>query len=240
MAPFISIIIPNRNGEATIGLCLETAFASKYQSFEVIVVDDHSTDGSVGVIEEFPCKLVRLDRQSGVSAARNAGAKQGRGDLLFFTDADCLLEEDALAVAAETFLAHGAGVVIGGTYTKKPRDKDFFSYFQSIFINYSESKKADSPDYLAAHAMIIAAETFHENQGFQENFLPVAEDVEFSHRLRRAGCRLLINPRIWSGTSSDFPSTGRCAMPPPNPSIGPSIQSGTEIYLRIQARHRLS
>lgn len=196
MAPFISVIIPNRNGEATIGLCLEAAFASDYEPFEVIVVDDHSEDGSVEVIERFPCRLVRLDRHRGASAARNAGAARSRGEVLFFTDADCLLEKRSLAVAARAFQSFGPGVVIGGTYTRQPYDRDFFSRFQSIFVNYSECKNAQDADYAAAHAMVIAAETFRSGGGFPENFLPVAEDVEFSHRLRRAGYRIVVDPGL--------------------------------------------
>ncbi len=71
---FISVVIPNRNGAATVGQCLEAAFASDYGRFEVVVVDDASEDASVEIIRAFPCRLVRLDRHGGVSRARNAGA----------------------------------------------------------------------------------------------------------------------------------------------------------------------
>jgi len=196
MAPLISIIIPNRNGAATIGLCLEAVFASAYESFEVIVVDDCSADESVEVIERFPCTLIRLDRHSGASAARNAGAAHARGELLFFTDADCLPEKNALAIASESFLRLAPGVVVGGTYTTDPYDADFFSRFQSVFVNYSETRHIEDADYAAAHAMVIAADAFRRSGGFTEDFLPVAEDVEFSHRLRRTGYRIVIEPRL--------------------------------------------
>ncbi len=196
MAPFISIIIPNRNGEATIGLCLEAAFASDYERFEVIVVDDCSGDESAEAIGRFPCTLIRLDRHRGAAAARNAGAARSNGEVLFFTDADCLVEKDALAIAARALASHGPNVVVGGTYTPVPLDDDFFSRFQSVFVNYSETRHADAADYAAAHAMAIAAGDFRRNRGFTEDFLPVAEDVEFSHRLRRAGLRIVIDPRL--------------------------------------------
>lgn len=196
MASFISVIIPNRNGEATIGRCLEAAFASRYESFEVIVVDDYSQDRSVAEIERFPCTLICLGRHTGASAARNAGAAQARGEILFFTDADCLVEENALAVASESFRRHGPGVVVGGTYTPHPDDTDFFSRFQSVFINHSETRHAADADYAATHAMVIATDEFQRSGGFTEGFLPVAEDVEFSHRLRRAGYRIVIEPRL--------------------------------------------
>jgi len=196
MAPLISIVIPNRNGAKTVGLCLEATFASAYESFEVIVVDDDSDDGSVAIIENFPCRLIRMDRHRGASAARNAGAAQARGELLLFTDADCLPEREALTVAAEAISRHGPGVVVGGTYTPRPYDGDFFSRFQSVFVNHSETRHAEDADYAAGHAMVIGAVDFRRIGGFAEDFLPLAEDVEFSHRLRRAGYRIVIEPRL--------------------------------------------
>ncbi len=196
MASFVSIIIPNYNGGATIGKCLEAVFACKYKDFEVIVVDDCSRDNSLDVIKKFPCKLVRLDRHSGASKARNMGVAHSSGNVLFFTDADCLLTEDALAIADRTLSLEGPNTLIGGTYTCMPYDNGFFSLFQSIFVNYSETRQAANPDYIATHAMIIDAQNFRKNKGFAENFLPILEDVEFSHRLRRAGHRLVMNPDI--------------------------------------------
>ncbi|MBI5629086.1 MAG: glycosyltransferase family 2 protein, partial [Candidatus Rokubacteria bacterium] len=58
MARFISVIIPNRNGAATIETCLEAVFSSRYEPFEVIVVDDASEDGSAGIASRFPSRLL--------------------------------------------------------------------------------------------------------------------------------------------------------------------------------------
>ncbi len=88
------------------------------------------------------------------------------------------------------------GVVIGGTYTRLPYDKDFFSTFQSVFIHYSETKNKENPDYIAAHTMIIDNQTFRKSGGFPEDFFPIIEDVEFSHRMQRSGCKLIMNPEI--------------------------------------------
>ncbi len=196
MNPLISIIIPNRNGSATIGKCLEAVYSGGYGRCEVIVVDDCSDDDSVAVIRKFPCRLIRLGRHAGASRARNAGAKAGRGKILFFTDADCLLMPGTLSLVEKTLARQGPGAVIGGTYTNEPYDADFFSRFQSAFIRYSETKRPENPDYIASHAMAMHAETFKKSGGFPGDFLPIIEDVEFSHRLRRAGRRLLVNPEI--------------------------------------------
>lgn len=196
MAIKISIIIPNRNGEATIGECLKAAFSSKYDEFEVIVVDDCSTDDSLELIRQFPCQCLQLTTHSGASMARNVGAQHSSGDILFFTDADCLLKEDNLTMAVELFSSAGSNIVLGGTYTPLPVDDNFVSQFQSVFIHYSETRYAEEPDYLATHALIISKQDFMKSRMFAENYLPILEDVEFSHRIRRMGYRLIMNPMI--------------------------------------------
>ncbi|HDH53654.1 MAG TPA: glycosyltransferase [Nitrospirae bacterium] len=204
MEKYISIIIPSYNKAVTIGKCLNAVFSSDYKNFEVIVVDDCSEDNSVEIIKRFPCKLIRLGVRSGTSRARNTGARESSGDIIFFTDADCLLQKDTLSIVNRMSAATGPDVVIGGTYTRMPYDKRFVSIFQSVFINYSETRKVENPDYIAAHAMIIDAETFRKNRGFPEEFLPIIEDVEFSHRLRRRGYKLLMNPEIQVQHIFDF------------------------------------
>ncbi len=196
MEKFISIIIPNYNGSTTIGKCLEAAFSSAYGNFEIVVVDDCSSDNSVEIIKRFPCRLVELKIHSGASKARNMGVLHCRGELIFFTDADCLLSLDSLSAANRAIAEAGPGAIIGGTYTRIPYDNDFFSTFQSVFIHYSEIKKSGRPDYIATHAMVMTTEAFGKAGGFREDFLPILEDVEFSHRLRRAGCRLMMDPEI--------------------------------------------
>jgi glycosyltransferase involved in cell wall biosynthesis len=194
----ISIVIPNRNGAATLEACLAAACASRYGRFEVVVVDDHSDDGSVDVIRRFPCRLVRLEAHAGVSKARNAGARAASGELLLFTDSDCLLGPDALAAVAAACGARD-DLVVGGTYTPVPADEDFFSRFQSASIHYVETKRR-APDYVAAHAMAMDARLFRRSGGFVERsfigVVPSVEDIELSHRLRRAGCELAMCPGL--------------------------------------------
>lgn len=192
----ISVVIPNYNNASTIGKCLEAAFSSVYNNFEVVVVDDNSNDNSVEIIKRFPCKLIEFREHRGASCARNTGALNSKGDFIFFTDSDCLLNTDTLSIINETLSITDPDVIVGGTYTKMPYDEGFFNLFQSLFVNYSETKKAETPDYLAAHAMVINTLTFRKYNGFPEEFLPIIEDVEFTHRLKREGCKLIVNPEI--------------------------------------------
>lgn len=192
----ITVIIPNRNGSATIARCLEAVFSSSYRTFDVVVVDDGSEDDSIMKIEGFPCRLIRLEEHSGAAHARNIGAQNSSGEILFFTDADCLVNEDTLALINRALQEEGPDVLVGGTYSPVPADPGFFSRFQSIFINYAETKHAENPDYLATHALAVRAGTFKKIGGFREEFMPILEDVEFSHRARRAGHRLIMKPDV--------------------------------------------
>jgi GT2 family glycosyltransferase len=190
----ISVIIPNRNGTSTISKCLEAALRSACRDFEVVVSDDCSTDGSVEIIKEYPVKLVRLNEHSGAAAARNAGARAARGEVLFFIDSDCIMQPDTIEIASKAFHAH-PDKVSGGTYTPIAHDRGFFGTFQSLFVNYSETK-TPRPDYVATHAMVISKRLFDESSGFDEEFMPILEDVEFSHRLRRKGVELRMQPAL--------------------------------------------
>jgi GT2 family glycosyltransferase len=151
---------------------------------------------------------VRLGRNRGAGAARNAGASVARGEILFFTDADCVLGPQTLERAAAALGAAGPRAVIGGTYETRPFDPGFFPAFQAVFVNHHETRRLDAPDYVATHAMAILTTDFRATGGFDEHFLPILEDVEFCHRLRRAGYRLRMDPRVLVRHDFGFGLTG--------------------------------
>ena len=196
MVAQISVIIPNYNGEKTLDLCLAAATSINDEAVEIIVVDDCSDDRSRDIIRRFPCTLIEASPRAGASRARNLGAQQANGEILFFTDADCLLQENTLSQLRIMLSSADSNTVIGGTYTPQPYDPIFFSRFQSVFINYNETRNPPRPDYIATHAMAINTDLFHRSGGFAENLWPILEDVEYSHRLRRSGVTLVMQPTI--------------------------------------------
>ena len=192
----ISIVIPVRDGARTLDACLAAACTEAGTRDEVIVVDDGSGDGSAAIAARHPCRLLRLPAPRGAAAARNAGAGAARGEVLFFIDADCVLPPGTIGRVAAALERSGPRAIVGGTYDRRPFDAGFFPAFQAVFVNYHETRRADDPDYVATHAMSMRTADFLESGGFDESFLPILEDVEFSHRVRRAGYRLRIDPAI--------------------------------------------
>ena len=115
-----SIIMPVYNAEKVLPVSLESIRAQRYRDFELVFVEDGSTDGSVGVLEafaaqaDFPCHIVSQPQNGGVAAARNRGLAAACGEYLAFVDADDRIEPEALEEAVRAIEASGGNVDIVG------------------------------------------------------------------------------------------------------------------------------
>jgi glycosyltransferase involved in cell wall biosynthesis len=96
--PLVSVIIPVYNGERYVGAALDSVLAQEYAPFEIIVVDDGSTDGSAAAVKS--CKEARYlyQRNQGVAVARNSGISAGRGEYVAFLDQDDLWVPEKLRI----------------------------------------------------------------------------------------------------------------------------------------------
>jgi glycosyltransferase involved in cell wall biosynthesis len=183
-----SLVIPARNASATLSLTL-TALAAQREppSFEVIVVDDGSTDDTRTVAQSFgdklPLRLLDTRGGEGPGAARNLGAAEARGDVLVFVDADCEPEPEWLMriVAA----ARGAELVQGKVLPPDGAVVGPFDRFIAVVSEYGLYQTAN----LAIHR-----DLFEHLGGFEQIVMPkrskeLGEDAWLAWRARRAGAR---------------------------------------------------
>lgn len=89
----VSIVIPAYNEQKNIEACLETILNQSYNNYEVIVVDDGSTDKTIEIVQKYPVKLIKQSHQ-GPAKARNLGAKEAKGEILVFMDSDMTFEKN--------------------------------------------------------------------------------------------------------------------------------------------------
>lgn len=122
VSPRFSIIVPIYNVEPYVSMTLRSLQSQTFTDFEVIAVDDGSTDGSGAVLDYYAASdsRIRVIRQknSGVSAARNAGLENARGEWVMFVDGDDALRCDALQLLSDCILRHPSVDMIGFGYDK--------------------------------------------------------------------------------------------------------------------------
>src|SRR3989304_1287396 len=180
----ISVIIALYNAEKVIGRCLEYVYASLYEDYEVIVVDDSSTDKSYEVAKKFPCKLIRYDKNAGPAHARNVGVEHSRGGILFFIDSDTELDSRALGLINETFEDEKGIVAIVGLPRKKSLSKGLAPEYNALKNHYTLALANKYSDYFSSQVGAVRRETFLAVGGFNTRFKGAdIEDIEFGMRL---------------------------------------------------------
>ena len=122
----ISVIIPTYNDSLNLEACLDAVFSSQFKDFEVLVVDDASEDDTKEIASRFPCRYIRLVANRGPAAARNAGARYSKAELLFFVDSNVVIKEDTLAKVANAY-DDPEIMVYQGLASKKSLKKGFGS-----------------------------------------------------------------------------------------------------------------
>ncbi|MGB6067203.1 MAG: mycofactocin biosynthesis glycosyltransferase MftF [Desulfomonilaceae bacterium] len=197
--PSVSIVVAAYNRSDEIGSCIESLMSLNYPrlKYEVIVVDDASEDDTCSVVSRYDVKLIRLDRNQGQSAARNAGVTEARGEIIAFIDSDCIAEPGWLRELVPYF-QDSRNALVGGYVATYYRD--------SVLDRYEEVKSPlnmgrdtligtgeESDFYVPTCNMLVRRDVFLRAGGLNES-LRVGEDVDFCWKLKEKGCRLVYAP----------------------------------------------
>ncbi|MGA9980724.1 MAG: glycosyltransferase [Candidatus Sulfotelmatobacter sp.] len=201
-APVVSVIVPARNEEASLGACLQSLVAQTGVDFEIIVVDDNSTDRTREIATSFPNVSVieAAPLPSGWTGKNNAvvtGARQARGQWLLFTDADTVHLPGSLARALKEARENNADLL---SYSPEQTVPTFWEkavmpvIFADLASRYRPSE-VSNPQSPAAAAngqyLLITREAYDAIGGHATVAADLLEDVALARVVKRSGRKLL-------------------------------------------------
>ncbi len=185
----VSIIIPAYNSARTLPACLEACRAQDYPDIEIIVVDDGSTDDTAVIAEATPGVQVLSQKNQGPAVARNHGARVARGEILAYTDSDCVPRPDwirHLVAAFETGV-----VAVGGTYDIINAHARLARVVQAE-IAARHARFGQEVDFLGSFNVAYRKEAFDAVGGFEESYRWASgEDNDLAYKLQHAQGRIL-------------------------------------------------
>ncbi|MCB8946199.1 MAG: glycosyltransferase family 2 protein [Ardenticatenaceae bacterium] len=245
-APFFSIIIPVYNGGSLLEICLRSIHNSEFTDWELIVVDDASSDDSVDVAQRWGAQVLVMNGRSGPAAARNKGAEGAHGRYLFFTDSDCQLHPHTLSRAAQILQANPRLDALIGSYDDEPFAPNFISQYKNLFHHYIHQTSSEAAQTFWTGCGAIQRERFWQLGGFNAKRYPrpAIEDIELGYRLMGANGRIQLAKEVqikhlktWTFTTLLQSDIGDRAVP-----WAILLQQRNDIpaNLNLQRHHRLS
>ncbi len=192
----ISIVIPFKNSRETIEKTLKSIYSSSVLPFEVIAVNDHSTDGSEKIVGLFPCILISNDKNYGVSSARNLGASVALGEILFFIDSDIVLKRDTIENLIRFYTENNIDGCVG-VLGQDIEFHDFFSQYKNLWMRYTYLLlEGKYPPFYSSVAS-IKREVFKASGGFMAKYRkPGVEDTVFGNHLLRSGYKIALAKEV--------------------------------------------
>lgn len=207
----VSFIIVSYNTKDLLRDCLLSVQKHTKIPHEIIVVDNDSKDDSVKMIKkEFPkAKLIKNTENAGFAKAVNRGAKEAKGEFLFFLNSDAELNNDAAAELAETMESDKKNGVVGGLLknTDGSVQRSFSKYYDLVPAALllfggdrvellGRTEKAQEVDWVSGGCMMVRADVFHQVNGFDEEYFMYLEDMDLCRRIHDTGYMIIFDPSV--------------------------------------------
>ncbi|MGD2147296.1 MAG: glycosyltransferase [Anaerolineae bacterium] len=192
--PTVTVVVPAYNAESTIAECIHSLLVLDYpqDQRELIVVDNASTDATAQVLEQLGGRIVALtESKRGPSAARNRGVRAATGEVVAFTDSDCVVDRDWLRRIMPRLTDETVGVVGGRILARHPHN-EIEAYGEQI---HSQDKAINGsiPPYVISMNWASRRSLFR-HVGLFDEALNRGQDVDLSWRILRHGYRLVYEP----------------------------------------------
>jgi glycosyltransferase involved in cell wall biosynthesis len=182
----ISVVIPTYNSDQTIAPLLESILMQNLLPGEIIVVDDFSKDETIRIVERYPVKLNKQEKNGGAAKARNIGIKEAKGEIILFLDSDTYLVSNVIQAIIDGFNNRGNVYAQNGFCNSEPLNKGCFPLYKGIVEN---SWIDDIPDWddssrcINARIGAFTKSSLLDVGGFDEDYSGACvEDHEFGIR----------------------------------------------------------
>ena len=197
--PLVSLIIPAHNAEGFLAECLESILSQTYQTIEIIVVDDGSTDKTAEIAHKYQARIryFHQNASGGPAAPRNVGLAHSHGDYLCFFDSDDLMVQDCLSKQVDFFERHPDVGMVFCNYINFEKDQFYKTpHFQSCpelwhTLNNKEEMILQNPCRILAKenfgimgTLMIRRSMLQYEKEFNEN-LTASVDFYFYYKLAR-------------------------------------------------------
>jgi GT2 family glycosyltransferase len=196
--PSVSVIVPAYNSSRELRECLSALSRSVPPPLEIIVVDDASTDDTSSVATEHGAIVLRLARNAGPAAARNAGGRAAQGDIVLFVDSDVVVAPEAIRRVVKAFEDDPALAAVFGSYDRRPRAPGLVSQYRNLLHRYTHQIGNPEAGTFWSGCGAIRRSVFVGVGGFDAARFPrpSIEDIELGNRLRIAGHRIRLDREI--------------------------------------------
>jgi len=197
--PKISVVVCAYNAESTMDACLASLQGLRYPAYEIVVVNDGSRDRTGQIANSYEGVRVIHQENRGLSAARNVGIASARGEIVAFTDSDCVADPDWLYYLAATFISSGLPAV-GGPNLPPPEDSFVASCVAAspggplhVLLDDEEA------EHIPGCNMAFRREVLEEINGFDPIFRSAGDDVDLCWRIQERGHRIGFSPAamVW-------------------------------------------
>ncbi len=196
--PSLSVVVPVYNSAQDLRQCLAALAGSQYDDFEVLVVDDGSTDPIEQIVTSHGFGYARIDGPGGPARARNHGASLVGGRYVVFIDADVCVHENTLTRFAQRFSAEPELAAVIGSYDDAPAKPNFLSQYKNVFHHYVHQKCDGRISTFWSGCGAIRRDLFVSVGGFDERRYrrPAIEDIELGTWLSAAGHLIVLDKSI--------------------------------------------
>ncbi|MCX7872027.1 MAG: glycosyltransferase [Verrucomicrobiae bacterium] len=197
--PKISVVVACYNGARTLKICLDSLFKLNYPDYEVILIDDGSTDATPQIARLYSNLRYFRQQNHGLSVARNTGIAMATGEIVAFTDADCRVDEDWLYYLAVDFLRSDF-VGMGGPNFLPPEDSPVAA---AVMASPGGPAHVMLTDRVAEHIpgcnMAFYKWALEEIDGFDPIFRKAGDDVDVCWRIQQRGYKIGFSPSafVW-------------------------------------------